>query len=753
MNRAILAVFLLVSCGVLFHAYLPSDASADTVKPEFESATLNLGMDAITISFDEAIDVSETDLTGLHIRDAGEANDVSLAGAGFDPMADDSDAIFITLTPGQLAEIIPMDAPQINIDAGAFRDTAGNTIDASTGNTVKVVEYATNQVLFDSPIPAGQLPDSSSRLLGGAYGVDTFTIEGRTYAAVTASSEDGLQIIDVTDPDNPSAAGMIGDNESLLLDDVRGIDIFTAGSNTYAAAAALRDNGLQIIDITDPRNPAAAGQLQDTADLLLSGATGVDIFTIGDSTYAAVTSYHEDGLQIINVTDPANLTAAGKVKDNFQRLLNGARDVSTFTIGRDTYAAVASTLSDGLQIIIVTNPDRPDVVGQLEDTDDLLLDGAHSVDTFTIGDSTYAAVASQSDHGLQIIDITNAASPAAAGNLQDDGSVLLSIAYGVDIFTVGQNTYAAVTPHSGERGLQIIDVSDPDRPAAAGHLQDTEGLGELLFGGARDVSVFKISGIYYAAAPGHLERGFQMAQLTFTDDTKPSFESAALNENTGAMTVTFNSTINLSLADLSLMYVSDARRSNQVPLAGAAFDSTASDSDTVSITLTQSQLNRILPMNTPQLDIRAGAVSDLAGNEIDEERDNAIALTPDITKPSFASASLDENTGAMIVAFSEIVDISATNLGMLYVSDADRTNEVSLDGALFDSTASDSDTISITLIQSQLNRILPMATPQLDIAQGAASDPCKKQNRCCGQQRNRAHSRRNESDIQVCCPV
>ena len=131
-------------------------------------------------------------------------------------------------------------------------------------------------------------------------------------------------------------------------------------------------------------------------------------------------------------------------------------------------------------------------------------------------------------------------------------------------------------------------------------------------------------------------------------------------------------------------------------------------------------------MAVPQLDISAGAVSDVLGNQIDDSPDNLITLAED-DKPAFVSATLDGDTGAMTITFSKTVDVSATNLSLLYVSDINQENTVSLDGAMMDFGSADVETLSLTLVQAQLDEIAPMGTPQLDITAGAVSDTAGNQ--------------------------
>ena len=94
--------------------------------------------------------------------------------------------------------------------------------------------------------------------LDGARNVDTFTIGSSTYAIVTSKNDDGVQIIDVSDPTNIVAKDAETDGGTFtILNDVRGVDTFVIGSSTYAIVTSKADNGVQIIDVSDPTNIVA----------------------------------------------------------------------------------------------------------------------------------------------------------------------------------------------------------------------------------------------------------------------------------------------------------------------------------------------------------------------------------------------------------------------------------------------------------------------------------------------------------------
>ena len=157
--------------------------------------------------------------------------------------------------------------------------------------------------------------DDEDLKLDGVNGITTFKSGANTYAAVTTRTDDGVQIIDITDPTNIIATDSIADSLTLELKDAFGIATFKSGANTYAAVAAVGDSGVQILDVTDPTNITPTGNITDGGTLELKGANGITTFKSGTGTYAAVAAYVDDGVQILNVTDPTNITATDSIDD------------------------------------------------------------------------------------------------------------------------------------------------------------------------------------------------------------------------------------------------------------------------------------------------------------------------------------------------------------------------------------------------------------------------------------------------------
>ena len=153
-----------------------------------------------------------------------------------------------------------------------------------------------------------------------------------------------LQVIDVSDPYNPTLAGQLTGNGTTVLRGV--LSLFIQGNYLYYSSTY--DNGIQVVDITDPNNLTPVAQLIDTADLFLN-----DVRTLyAQGNYLFTGSFGEGGVQIIDISDPTNPTAISNLAHNgTDTFLDAA--YGSFIQGNFLY--VASIDSDSFQIIELNN--------------------------------------------------------------------------------------------------------------------------------------------------------------------------------------------------------------------------------------------------------------------------------------------------------------------------------------------------------------------------------------------------------------
>ena len=560
------------------------------------------------------------------------------------------------------------------------------TFKSGTDTYVAVVAFGDDGVqILDVTDSAGiAATDSIDNLdlkLKGVETITTFKSGANTYAAVTTRTDDGVQIIDITDPANIIATGSIADSLTLELKDAFGIATFKSGANTYAAVAAVGDSGVQILDVTDPTNITPTGNITDGGTLELKGANGIATFKSGTGTYAAVAAYDDNGVQILNVTDPTNITATDSIDDSDDAALEleGARAITTFKSGTDTYVAVAARGDDGVQILNVTDPTDIAATASITDGGTLKLKGANGIATFKSGTGTYVAVAALTDNGVQILNVTDPTDITATGNIEDGGTLELLGASGITTFKLTNHTYAAVASQTDD-AVQIIDVTDPTDIRAAGSITDNL---TLELDGANGITTFKSGTDTYVAVVAFGDDGVQIIRIgTGESDTpSPTFNSSELDGTTGVLTITFSRTIDVTPATNVVPTKIHIRESGNytgggITLSAGELD-TAADGATISFNLTASHLATVAGLTTPELTIQPGAVRDTSGNTIEGTFDISTAT---FVAPPFDVLSQEDSPTGM--AFSN------DGAKMFVVgSDGDEINEYALSTAFDLSTA------------------------------------------------------------------
>lgn len=136
--------------------------------------------------------------------------------------------------------------------------------------------------ILDIAIPSNPIPAGYCQLPGGSFGV--FIAGDFAYTISYILNSGIIDIINISDPSNPTRTGAYGENWEYIT------DIFVVGYYAYTA-----NYGMAVIDITDPETPIIIGRYTGQARRLFI-----------ESDYSYIAGGYEDSLKIVDISDPAN---------------------------------------------------------------------------------------------------------------------------------------------------------------------------------------------------------------------------------------------------------------------------------------------------------------------------------------------------------------------------------------------------------------------------------------------------------------
>ncbi len=309
---------------------------------------------------------------------------------------------------------------------------------------------------------SGQLDDVERVGFGTGGNSQDVVVQGdgvNTYAYI-ADGENGLVIINVSDPLNPSFAGnYIHPPHAPSVAGAYDTAGFAQGIAVAGGYAYLADgtNGLVIIDVSNPSNPFRLGGYDTTGDAQAVAIRG-DYAYIADGTNGLVTlnvvdraspvfvtdeyrlgwDFHEinirgqyayvAGKQLVIRFDLANPTAPAPVNS---RAFTQHNVVSVYCDGNNVYAAV----DDGEVKILTTTMGYVKYYETIQPPKDV----------FVLGGTLYVATG---EGGLEIVTVSNPANPVRSGTYPTYGG-------GNAVYADGDYVYMA----DGASGLQIFFVA------------------------------------------------------------------------------------------------------------------------------------------------------------------------------------------------------------------------------------------------------------------------------------------------------
>ena len=238
----------------------------------------------------------------------------------------------------------------------------------------------------------------------------------------------GMEIVDISDPANPAEVGAWGAPQGYAAMDVA---VDQEGSSTYAYLAYY-EGGLRKIDVTTSTSPNEVASSTDATSALA-------VFLDGDYVYVAD---YNGGIKIF---DKATLTLQNPGND-LSASINKARDI--YISGH--YAYIADE-TNGARIVDITTTSAPSLTATVS------VPNAIGVTVF--GDYLYIADCTD---GLYVYNISNAASPSLADTYSTSTvEAYYGVAVGDGLAYVANDT----------KEIEVLDVSDPNNLVYKGSIQ------------------------------------------------------------------------------------------------------------------------------------------------------------------------------------------------------------------------------------------------------------------------------------------
>jgi len=295
--------------------------------------------------------------------------------------------------------------------------------------------------------------------------ISRFDTEGRAGEKIIRENylyltdyDEGLRILDISDPKNPAEVGFYNPDQDGFDNHIKIIDNYAYVTNS--------EQGLQIIDISDPTNPVLKKSLSEE---YLSLLNIYDFAISGNYAYFCIwKTYDTKGIKVLDISDPANPDTLPDIDQEYfsGSMLDMASDGNYLYIGDD----------EALRVIDISDPYNPAEIKAFDPEINFWTTSIFIKNTYLYL-TDYAG-------GLHIIDITNPSSPIKEG--------FYEVQYAKRVAVSDDYIYLG-TKHEGVR---VLDISDISEPFEAGYFETDDNVTDIkIFGGKVYISADQ-KGIY-----------------------------------------------------------------------------------------------------------------------------------------------------------------------------------------------------------------------------------------------------------------
>ena len=541
----------------------------------------------------------------------------------------------------------------------------------------------------------GDVRDLASNPLAGFSGrtVDTSTdITPPTFVSATYSTGNGVLTITFSEP--------IGGTANLSQLHVRESGQSSGGATLTGASQSVSGSTLTVT-LTAAQQTTLAGLTAPELD--------IDAGAVSDANSNGIDASPDRAITVDDTTKPTFVSAtystgSGSLVITFSEPIGGTANLSQLHVresgqssGGATLTGASQSVSGSTLTVALTAAQQTTLAG--------LATPQLDIDAGAVSDANDNGINASADRAITVDDTvppTVQSARATAAN-----TIVVTFSENVDAGAVNGAGWSLSGADAGN--LTVTSNTDPGGSSDAltltlsGSLQDTAP--DLILTYAVPAS----GGITDTANPAN-PLGSQTVEVG--DGIPPVVESARATSPTGIT------------LEMSEDVTDDSAAPGDFTVTGVAssptVQSVAASGGTVTLGLTAAMTNS----DSPALAYAqsSGFILDASSNPLAGFSGRAVDTSTDITPPTVKSATLDSETGILVITFSETVDTSSVEPARLFINGSGWAGRVQLTGAVV-TTASDSAAVSINLTGQQLGSVSePAPSLSLDVGAGAVSD-------------------------------
>ena len=359
-------------------------------------------------------------------------------------------------------------------------------------------------VAFDEPVAYSGNPPTLALDVGGENRTASYADGNGTerlvfsYTVRAGDSEDDLGYPGADALDG-SVADLAGNAAGLALPQPRG-----PGSLSNTSDVLIDHAAPQLIASGSARH--GTGGFND-----LAYATDVAAVAAGNRTYAVVSAYTSNAVQVIRVHENGTLAPAGRLSSatGFADM-NQMYGVATIRSGGASYAFAGALASDAVHLFrIYENGTVVSAASPLLNNGDRELDGASRMAAFELNGALHALVAGFYDHGVQLVRFNGSDLEAVDRLSNNDDDLRFSSPFGMDVFDLGTEKHALATAH----GHSVVHLIRMHENGTLSVLDSLAAGPDRNLVGPSDVASFDLNGTAHALVASDGSNGIQLIRV------------------------------------------------------------------------------------------------------------------------------------------------------------------------------------------------------------------------------------------------